>query len=184
MFEDVDGPEQKTLIRLLIVIGIGLPILIEVATFGSMLGHHVAGDGGGGGDAAPGTPTAVETGVVTGDEILDEPNLSARIESASVVTENDGWRFTVTVNATNTGQTPAAVRLGGVTSRSGTTVDGAATTDRIQPGESASVTESWLLPPGERPGRLAVTTVRYPADGTPETESHTVTLGDIPVSNR
>ncbi|WP_423998777.1 hypothetical protein ACOZ4I_09220 [Haloarcula salina] len=183
MFEDVDGPEQKTLIRLLIVIGIGLPILIEVATFGSMLGHHVVGDGGGG-DAAPETPTAAETGVVTGDEILDETNLSARIESASVVTENDGWRVTVTVNATNTGQTPAAVRLGAVTSRSGTTVDGAATTDRIRPGESATVTESWLLPPGERPGRLAVTTLRYPPDGTPTTESHTVTLGDIPVSNR
>lgn len=182
MFEDVDGPKQKTLIRLLILIGIGLPILIEVATFGSLLSHHFVGGAGDGGAAA--TPTPEIEGAGVGDEILAETNQTERIERASVVTADDGWRFTLTVNVTNTGRTPTEVRLGAVTTRGGATVDGSATTGRVSPGSSVSVTGGWLLPAGERPDTVAVTVVSYPSDGTATIEQYTVRLGDIPVSNR
>jgi len=182
MFEDVDGPEKKTLLRLLIIVGIGLPILIEVVTFGSMLGHHLTGDTGG--EAVTETPTAESAGAGVGDPILESSAVSARIEAASVVTADEGWRFTLTVNVTNTGSDTAAVRLDSVTTRSGETIKGAASTGRLSVEQTDDVTQSWLLPPGERPDTVSVTVFRYPAGESIQSTQYTVALGDIPVSNR
>ncbi|WP_336339325.1 hypothetical protein [Haloarcula brevis] len=182
MFEDVDGPEQKTLLRILIIVGIGLPILIEVVTFGSLLGHHLVGDPGG--EVVPETPTAEPAGAGVGDPILESSAVSARIESASVVTADEGWRFTLAVNATNSGTEPAAVRLDSVTARNGETVDGTASTGQLSVGQTETVTRSWLLPPGERPDTVSITVLEYPDDGETQSTQYDVTLGDIPVSNR
>ncbi|EMA10360.1 hypothetical protein SAMN05443574_10977 [Haloarcula vallismortis] len=182
MFEDVDGPEQKTLLRLLIIAGIGIPILIEVVTFGSMMGHHLMGDTGD--EAVPETPTAAEAGAGVGDPILESAAVSARIDAGSVVTADEGWRFTLTVNVTNTGSDPAAVRLDSVTTRNGETIEGAATTGQLSVEETDDVTKSWLLPPGERPDTVSVTVLTYPDGGSVQSTQYTVALGDIPVSNR
>ena len=182
MFEDVDGPEQKTLLRLLIIVGIGLPILIEVVTFGSMMGHHLTGDAGS--EAVAETPTPEQAGAGVGDPILESSAVSARIEAASVVTADDGWRFTLTVNVTNSGADTAAVRLDNVTARNGETIDGTASTGRLPAGQTDAVTQSWLLPPGERPDTVSVTVFVYPDEGATQSTQYTVALGDIPVSNR
>lgn len=182
MFDDVDGPEQKTLLRLLIIVGIGLPILIEVVTFGSMMGHHLVGDTGE--EAVPETPTAEQAGASVGDPILESSEVSARIEAASVVTADEGWRFTLTVNVTNTGPDPAAVRFDSVTTRSGETIAGAASTGQLPAEETDDVTKSWLLPPGERPATVSVTVLQYPDGESAQSTQYTVALGDIPVSNR
>ncbi|KAA9397931.1 hypothetical protein Har1130_06370 [Haloarcula sp. CBA1130] len=182
MFDDVDGPEQKTLLRLLIIAGIGIPILIEVVTFGSMMGHHLIGDAGD--EAVPETPTAESAGVGVGDPILDSSAVAARIDSASVVTADEGWRFTLAVNVTNTGSDPAAVRLDSVTTRSGETVAEAASTGKLPAGQADDVTKSWLLPPGERPDTVSVTVFVYPDESETQSTQYTVALGDIPVSNR
>ncbi|MFU1781423.1 hypothetical protein ACM16X_08580 [Haloarcula japonica] len=182
MFDDVDGPEQKTLLRLLIIVGIGLPILIEVVTFGSMMGHHLTGDTGG--EVAPETPTAEPAGAGVGDPILESANVSARIGSASVVTADEGWRFTLTVNVTNTGSDPTAVRLDSVTARNGETIAESASTGQLPVNQTADVTKSWLLPPGERPDTVSVTVFVYPDEGSVQSTQYTVALGDIPVSNR
>jgi len=182
MFDDVDGPEQKTLLRLLIIVGIGLPILIEVVTFGSMMGHHLIGDTRG--EAVPETPTAEQAGAGVGDPILESAAVSARIEAASVVTADEGWRFSLTVNVTNTGSDPAAVRLDSVTTRNGETVEGAGSTGKLTADQSADVTKSWLLPPGERPDTVSVTMFQYPDGESAQSTQYTVEIGDIPVSNR
>ncbi|NLV06378.1 hypothetical protein GOC83_09580 [Haloarcula rubripromontorii] len=182
MFEDVDGPEQKTLLRLLIIVGIGLPILIEVVTFGSMMGHHLLGDSGA--EAVPETPTAAETGAGVGDPILESADVSARIDAASVVTADEGWRFTLTINVTNTGSDPAAVRLDSVTTRGGETVADTASTGQLSVGNTDDLTQSWLLPPGERPDSVSITVFVYPDGESVQSTQYTVALGDIPVSNR
>lgn len=177
MFDDVTGPEQTTLIRVLVAVGIGLPILIEVATFGGMLSHHLVG-GGSGGPVTDGTPTPEVEGVDTGDEILAAAAPTAHVADASVFTTDKGWQFVLTVNVTNGADQPVTVTLGTVTARNGATVDGTRTTGEVAPGEAASVTGSWMLPSGERPDSVAVTVV----SGS-ETTQHSVRLGDIPVSN-
>lgn len=182
MFEDVGGPEQKTLLRLLIIVGIGLPILIEVVTFGSMMGHHLMGDTGV--EAVPETPTAAEAGAGVGDPILESSAVSARIGAASVVTADEGWRFTLAVNVTNTGSDPAAVRLDSVTTRSGETVSDTASTGQLPVEGTDDVTQSWLLPPGKRPDTVSVTVFVYPDGESVQSTQYTVALGDVPVSNR
>ena len=182
MFEDVDGPEQKTLLRLLIIVGIGLPILIEVVTFGSMMGHHLTGDAGS--EAVAETPTPEQAGAGVGDPIIEPSAVSARIESASVVTADEGWRFTIAVNVTNTGSDTASVRLDSVTTRGGETIDGAASTGQLSAGQTGDVAKSWLLPPGERPDTVSVTVSVYPDGAATQSTQYTVALGDIPVSNR
>ena len=182
MFEDVDGPEQKTLLRLLIIVGIGLPILIEVVTFGSMMGHHLTG--GAGGEPVAETPTAEPAGAGVGDPVLESSAVSARIEAASVVTTDEGWRFTLEVNVTNTASETAAVRLDSVTTRNGETIEGAASTGKLTTDQSAGVAKSWLLPSGERPDTVSVTVSLYPDGSGTQSTQYTVALDDIPVSNR
>ena len=184
MFDDITDPHQSTLVRALVAVGIGLPLLIEVATFGGMLSHHLAG---GQPDATadattPEERTAVEENVV-GDEVLTAAQPTVEIRRASVVTTDDGWQFVLTLSVSNPGPEPTAVRLDAVTTRKGVTVDGRGTTGRLAPGESGRVTGSWLLPAGERPASVRVAVVTGPPDAT-ETTSSAVPLGDIPVSNR
>ena len=42
MLEDVDPPEVS-MVRVLLVLAIGLPIAIEVVTFGGLISHYVGG---------------------------------------------------------------------------------------------------------------------------------------------
>lgn len=179
MFDDVTGPEQSTLIRVLIVVGIGLPIIIEVATFGGMLSHQLAG-GGDDGTAAASTPTPEVEGANVGDEILEAADPTAHVDRASVFTTDDGWQFLLGVNVTNAGQDPVTVTLGTVTARNGATVEGTGTTGTLAPGETGRATGSWLLPAGERPASVVVTVV---TEGGASAQ-YTVKLGDIPVSNQ
>lgn len=184
MFEDVDGPEQTTLIRALIVVGIGLPIIIEVATFGGILSHHITGSPSDGAAPAPTeTPTETFDGAAVGDEILRETSLTATITRGSVVTTDEGWQFLLTINATNADAVPRELTVGTVTTRSGSEVEGAGTTGTIEPGDSATVTGSWLLPKGQRPDSVTVTVVTSPKKETETDETYTVSLGAIPVSN-
>lgn len=175
MLDDVEGPEQTTLVRVLIVLAIGIPVLIEVVTFGGLVGHYVAG---GGGDGAAATPTRTAEGAGEGDEILPGTEATERLAEASVVTGDDGWRVRLTV-AVSEVPGPYELRLGAVTTREGRTVAGdGATTGELAAGESGSVTGTWLLPQGQRPRSVTVTVV---ADG--DSEPYTVELGDVPVSN-
>ncbi|WP_254273481.1 hypothetical protein [Haloarcula marina] len=179
MLDDVEGPQKTRLVRLLIVLAIGIPILIEVITFGGLIGHYVAGSGGGGG--AAGTPTPAIAGASTGDEILEQTPAVERIDDATVVVAEDGWEFSLTVAVNNTGQGPYELRLGPVTTRAGETVAGSGpTTGELAAGDTGSVTGRWLLPKGQRPDAVAVTVVT--GDGEPTTSEYTVELGDIPVS--
>jgi hypothetical protein len=182
MLDDVEGPEQTSWVRILIILAIGIPILIEVVTFGGLLGHYVAGGGGDGGAAS--TPTPDIEGATAGDEILPETAAVERVDSASVVTGNDGWRFTLSVAVDNSGNSTYELRLGTATTRAGRTVEGSdATTGRLAPGETGSVTGSWMLPKGQRPASVVVTVVTTPDDGTASAQQYTVDIGDVPVSS-
>ena len=185
MFDDVSGPDQTTLIRVLIVVGIGLPILIEIATFGGMLSHYVAGgDGGDAATASAKTPTPEVTGADTGDEVLTRAGPTVHISRASVLTTDDGWQFLLALNVTNDGERPAEVQVGAATAHNGATVAGTGTTGNLEPGETGQVTGSWMLPSGERPASVSVTVVTATSDGGTDSTAHTVELGDIPVSNQ
>ncbi|MFC6976924.1 hypothetical protein ACFQL1_22975 [Halomicroarcula sp. GCM10025709] len=184
MFDDIDGPEQTTLVRTLIVLAIALPILIEVATFGSLLSHSLLGVGGdaGGAATATATPTAEIEGASVGDEVLPATPAVERIDRAAVVTGEDGWRFVLTVAVSNPTDHPYELRLGEVHTRDGETVAGGATTGTVAAGGNGTVTGAWVLPTGHQPETVAVTAVDRTADGA-ETETYSIRLGSVQLSN-
>jgi len=174
-----DGVSRRWLIRILVGLGIGLPILIEGATFLGLVGDRLFG----GGDEETATATQTPTpGVGVGDELLPETPPSDTLTDAvvNVGSGGDERSFQVTVSVENTTDAPYELRLGTVTTRAGDSVEGNASTGQIQPGETGEVTNAWPLPPDETPETLAVTGVAYPESGAEVTE-RTVRLRNVPL---
>lgn len=174
--------KRRTIIRLLIVFSIGIPLLIEGATFAGLIGQHLGGHG----TATPtDTPTVTTTPVDrvgVGDELLPETDQPDRVTTASLTDAGDHWLLTLTVSVENTGATPYELRLGTVLTSDDTSIGNEASTGQLPPGDSGTVTAQWALPAGEVPTHLTVDAIIYPdGDGTPRTVSKTVRLTRLPV---
>lgn len=175
MLEDVDPPEVS-LVRVLLVLAIGLPIVIEIVTFGGLIGHYL------GGEQGTAAPTPEVSGATVGDEILPETAATERVTEATVVARDDSWQFVLTVNVTDTTGV-YELRLDSATTRDGRTVEGSgATTGALSPGQSGAVTATWGLPAGQRPDTVRATVVTTPENGTASARGYTVEIGNVPVS--
>ena len=143
--------KRRTLIRLLVGLGIGIPLLIEGATFLGLIEAQLLGNGG-----PPATPTGTppDDGVAVDGELLPGTVPEDTLSTASVAADQDGRTLTLTVFVENTGDSPYELRLGAVRTREGTQVEGSATTGTVLPGESGTVTEQWELPDGSMPGSV------------------------------
>ncbi|MFB6218235.1 MAG: hypothetical protein ABEH77_03490 [Halobacteriaceae archaeon] len=174
---DGDGVSRRWLVRLLVGLGIGIPVLVEGATFARLVGNWLFG-----GEDREGTATATTTtrrGVGVGDELLPDTAPTERVTSATVAAGEEAWRFVLSVEVENDGGVPYELRLGAVTTADGETVAGEATTGRVPPGESAFVTGAWELPPGATPASVAVVAATYGAET--ERREREVPLARIPV---
>lgn len=171
-----DGFGRRRLIRILVGLGIGIPVLIELRTFLSLVLPWVGADDGG--DAASETPPGDAVGV--GDELLPETEPVERLRSAEVSASGDAWPFTVVVDVENAGDVPYGLHLGAVTTRDGTAVEGGAGTDRLPPGESTTLATTWSLPEGATPRSMAVRAEVFSAE-TPEVIDREVVLAGVPV---
>lgn len=176
------GLSKRTLIRLLVGFGIGIPILIEAITFLGLLDQQF---GGGGEDADTGS-TATETatpGVAVGDDLLPETDRSETLASA-VLREvgGDRWPLTLTVEVTNSGDTDYEFQLLTLHLDDGRTVSGRTSTDRLAPGERRAITGEWSIPAGATPRAVEVVALVYPdGEDSVETIERRVELGKIPV---
>ena len=176
------GLSKRTLIRLLVGFGIGIPILIEAITFLGLLDQQF---GGGGEDADTGsTATATATpGVAVGDDLLPETDRSETLASAVLrEVSGDRWPLTLTVEVTNSGDTDYEFQLLTLHLDDGRTVSGRTSTDRLAPGEQRAITGEWSIPAGATPRAVEVIALVYPGDdGAVETIERRVELAKIPV---
>jgi hypothetical protein len=176
------GISKRTLIRLLVGFGIGIPILIEGITFLGLLDQQF---GGGSEDADTGA-TATETstpGVAVGDDLLPETDRSETLASAVLrEVSGDRWPLTLTVEVTNSGDTDYEFQLLSIHLNDGRTVGGRTSTDRLAPGERQAITGEWSIPAGSTPRAVEVVALVYPdGEGSVETIERRVELGNIPV---
>ncbi|WP_277540130.1 hypothetical protein [Haloarcula laminariae] len=175
MLEDADP--DVSMVRVLIVLAIAVPIVIEVVTFGGLIGHYATG--GGPGAAATPTPAPETGGATVGDEILSGTPATERVDEATLTDDDNATQFVLTVTVTD----PVdgyELRLGAVTTSGGRTVEGSgATTGTLDTGEDGLVTGVWKLPPGDRPDTLSVTVISAPGNDTPTPRAFTVDLGDL-----
>jgi hypothetical protein len=168
--------ERKRLIRVLIILAIAVPLLVEGLTFLGLVGSHFGGSD----EADTATGTTTPDPVTTGDELLTETNQTETLSSAFLQSGGDRWTLTLTVTVDNTGGSPYELQLGTVTLNDGKRVDGASTTGKIDPGQTGTVTGTWKVPAGSTPETLAVTVIEYGDDGANATTT-TVNIGGIPV---
>lgn len=166
-----EGLDRRTLVRLLVGLGIGIPVLVEVLTFLGLVGD-LFGDG----DDEP-SPTTTEDGIDVGEELLPETDATDRVEAAYV--RADGWELTLTVAVENDGEQTYELRLGEVRTDGGTTVEGGGTSGPVAPGETGTATGRWGLPDGASPGSVDVTA--FYRNGTVTRIERTVQFGSVPV---
>ena len=169
------------MVKTLLILAIAIPILIEVITFGGLIGHYVGG-GGSGGPSGGGTaaPTATATAEDSGLSVLPQTTQTERIERARLLNASDGRQLVVTLSVRNQDRSGYELRLDNVTTVAGTTVEGTgSTTGTVDGVETGTVTGSWLLPPGEEPASLTVTAVTDPEGSTPNERTYTIPLDEV-----
>lgn len=168
-----DGVDRQRLVRILVVVGIGVPILIEAVSLAGLVSHSL-GDSG----ATP-EPTEAVEGVGVGDELLAQTGPNETVSDAYVTAYEDRWQFVLSVSVENVTGDPYRLSFGTVTTRSGEAVETTATTGWIEPGEEGTGTATWSLPAGERPDSMTVAVSRDRDD--PAGTEYEVQFGTISV---
>ena len=170
--------ERRTLVRLLVVVAIAVPILVEVLTFAGLLQFQLFGDGGE--ETGPATPETRRVGV--GDELLPTTPQPETLTDASLRPGGNRWIVTLTVHVENNASTPSELRLEALTLGNGRTVAGGESTGKVRPGENATLTARYEIPSGTTPHSVTVVSV---SDGngtaTPRSLRKRVHLAKIPV---
>lgn len=173
---------RKRLIKIVVVLALAVPLVIEGLTFGGLLSSTFLGGGGGDGSATLTATTATDRGVGVGDDLLAATPQHERIESATVREAGNRWRFTLSVQVNNTGNRTYQLQLASVTTTSGKTVSNVVSTT-VAPGTEATLTGQWALPAGERPRSVDVVAVDG-VEGNATVTRETVRLAPIPVQGR
>lgn len=171
--------ERRQLIKYVIVVAILVPLVIEGMTLIGLVGQYV-----GNGDAATPTSTADGTaveGIREGDDLLAETARAETVSTMTLQSGSDAWTFTLSVQVRNDADTAYELRLGAVTTGAGKTVEGSATTGRIEANATGVVSAQWTVPSGERPERLAVTAVEFEDGSETVVVDRDVRLGPVPV---
>lgn len=168
---DGDGELDRTrLLRAIIVLAIGVPILIEAVTLAGLVGGPIHGDG---------NATATPAGVGVGDEFLPETPANETVTTASVTAGDDGWQFVLAVAVENVSNRSYELALTAVRTSEGTTRAGTSSTGPIGPGGSGTVTATWRVPAGEQP---SVVTARVGRGNDPPA-TYQVRLTAVPVQS-
>lgn len=175
--------DRRTLVRLLVGLGIGVPVAVEGATFLGLVSREFGGGGDDGGDAAADTTrTPARRRIGVGDELLAATRPVERVTGMRLGASGDRWRFELTAEVRNDLDTAYEFRLGPVTTSGGRTVEGGASTGPMAAGTTATVTGRWDLPAGERPATLSVSAVVAVVGGeTPRRPAAEVPLARVPV---
>lgn len=128
-----DGASRRTLVRLLIAVAIGIPVVIEVGTLLGMLG----GDGG-------------DEPVGIGDELLPATPQPETVADSSV-TVSEVWTFELVVEVTNAADQPYELVLGPVRTDRSDPVGGTRSTGEVSPGATTTLRADWEIPAASSP---------------------------------
>ncbi|MXR40564.1 hypothetical protein GRX01_04275 [Halobaculum sp. WSA2] len=176
--EDID---RRRLIRWIAVLAFAVPVVVEVLTFGGLLGNTLIPGGGEESSedgSAASTTSSRDDGVGIGDELLPEAPPVETVEVSEVRGESaDSRTYVLRVAVENTTDGPVELRLAGVTLRDGRSLESVSTTGSIPAGGTGEVTGAWGLPTDSMPVSVDAVLLR---DGT-ESIARSVPLKRPPI---
>ncbi|MFB6142351.1 MAG: hypothetical protein ABEJ30_03295 [Halorientalis sp.] len=173
--ETAGDVDRKRLVKVLLVLAIAVPLLIEGMTFAGLFQAKVFDGGGPGNETATGTPDRPRVGV--GDTVLAATPQTERVTDATIRARDGTWVFRLEFAINNTANSDYRFRVGEVTTTGGETASG--TGSAVVPaGESATVTGEWRLPEGTQPDTVVLVGVQLD-DGTRVSER--VRVARVPV---
>lgn len=176
-----EGIDRRRLIRWIAVLAFAVPVVVEVLTFGGLIGNTLI-PGGGEESTEDGSATSTtssrDDGVGIGDELLPEAPSVETVEVSEVRGESaDSRTYVLRVAVENTTDGPVELRLAGVTLRDGRSLDSVSTTGSIPAGGTGEVTGAWGLPTDSMPVSVDAVLLR---DGT-ESIARSVPLKRPPI---
>lgn len=173
-----DGPiSRRNLIRLLVGLGLGIPIAVEARTVLGILDQQFLG-----GETHDGTANASPDTVAVGDELLPKTTPVERLTMMVVEARDSDWTFHLEADVENTGDRPYEFRLGTVYTTNGVGTGGT-TTGSLDPGETTTLTAEWSVPEGGKPNAVDAIGITNP-DGDAARVSARVHLGNVPVDRQ
>lgn len=135
-----DEPTRRNLVKWIIAGAIGIPISIEVGTFLGMVGSSAGSE---------------HSKVLTaGDQLLPSTDSRETVRTLEIREGDDGRELRLVVDVTNESKDPYAVAVSDVVLDDGTTLSEPIESERIEPGEQATLRGKWILPDGATPVSL------------------------------
>jgi len=144
MQSDQMTADRRRLLKWLIGLAIAIPVALEGATFLGLLGGEFGGD----------------DGLAVGDDLLPATDRTETVQELAVA---DG-RFELTVEVTNTGDSPYGLTVSAVQLSTGESLATPASVGPIDVGASATLANAWDLPAGTEPTALEVVAREYVDD--------------------
>jgi hypothetical protein len=154
--EEID---RRRLIRWIAVLAFSVPVVVEVLTFGNIIGDQFL-PGGQGTETGTATPTDHPNAVGVDDELLPETAATETIETSEVRTTESGRTYVLQVEVANETDSPVELRFRRLRLRDDSTVDGVSSTGTVQPGSSSPVTAAWSIPTGATPAAVQAVALR------------------------
>lgn len=171
---------SNRLVMVFILIGLGIPILIEAVTLVRMIGGHLSGEDDGRFGAADSADVVV---VDEGDELLPATAPTETIARASVRAQLNAWYFVFEVDVHNAADRTYELTLDELETRRGQMLR-EAHIHRAAPGDSTRIRVEWTMPEGDRPVSMQVSGRLIDEDGMVEEASHRVHFDRVPVRMR
>lgn len=175
------GSTKKIWLRVLIIVAIGIPVLIELSTLVNLLKVQFWGE------KEDTTEQVQTTGqvreIVEGDTLFTSPGYTLRLQTMRVEVSPGSWEFKLTLNARKDTISAYDVQVDSLGLRSGNILAGKGTLEwnTTSDFEVLETTEDWEVPNGDIPNRLFLTVYSDNDPDSSEIEHLDLPLGPIPV---
>lgn len=181
---DASQTSMQRLVKWLLIVGVGVPVLVEGITFFGLVGHHVSDSGK---EEASGTPAHARAPEVNiGDDLLSSTSLVERVTEAREWAYGEHWAFELTIALEKPPEKGYRIVFDSLRTEDGNMIadekelqwEGGdeAEDDRAQ-------TVQWIIPPGDQP--FSVRVRAYDGkDARQPVQTQYVTFGKVPVQIR
>lgn len=153
-----DGFDRRRLVRWIAALAFGVPLVLELITFGGLIGRSLFSQETRTGTQPTSTSTQLSTGVGVGEDLLPETAADETVRRSEVRRGSEGsLTYVLRVEVENGTEDPVALVLNGVQLRNGRTIQGVSRTGTVPPEGVGAVTGAWRLPGESMPKGVIAT---------------------------